>query len=644
MSETYVAFKGGFDQLKTSVEANVGGILNGINIYEDIRGGYRRVQGYHRSMATDTTLADWSVFVITVTGYTSASGNVYSGYEFIDATGDTARYKKITPDSEPSDISSWLPQLGVTVFAIEKDEAVSPAEFAQFTQDRINAYADYCVGVLSPEISRTLVVGSNPLGIVPSADGKALTGNVSALNGALDSDPLADQPALVRISTTVGYVPLRGDILATGVTILEIWNDYDGGALLENAYLCYLTSAKAFTHTDVTRVASIKVEETQGSIAYGSFTTTYIDTPQTFAWINGFPLVNMQNKWVPIYLPDGNTVTCMARFRDRLVVGTNDGRLILSVPNEPFSFHGSLFAVEIQVGGPITGLQSTGDGRLFIFTETETQVLAGTTNDFQLSDVSTSVGSLINGSCYLDDVYSVDTRGIHRISLLDASSGFDLQPVSAPVGTRFTTLNPAFKGITVHKDLNQVRFWFGPIALTATLMFESQGLRLSWAEVELDRAPVGLASGTKTFVTFEDDEHVHKMDYGESFAGESYIGYFLNEFNVLGNPAQDKRYRSMFLEFKAKTAQEVTLLYSLDYAKSEYSKTLSASPTDLQGFGYGIASYDDSYFDIAPMERVKVSLYGTGFNFRAGFRVESAYLPSLIFYGYVLRYDARGNV
>jgi hypothetical protein len=176
------------------------------------------------------------------------------------------------------------------------------------------------------------------------------------------------------------------------------------------------------------------------------------------------------------------------------------------------------------------------------------------------------------------------------------------------------------------------------------MIFESEGLRLSWSEVELDRTPLGLSGGVNTFVTFNDDEHIYKLDHGEAFAGESYMGYFLNEFNVLGNPAQDKRYRNIFLEFKAKTAQEITLMYALDYASSEYSKTFTAAPTELQGTGYGISSYDDAYFDMAPMERVKISLFGTGFNFRAGLKIESAFLPSLIFYGYILRYDQRGNV
>tara|TARA_R110000796_G_scaffold151421_1_gene267931 strand:- start:705 stop:2636 length:1932 start_codon:yes stop_codon:yes gene_type:complete len=643
MSETFIAFKGGFDQFKPSTEVNPGSIVNGVNIYEDIRGGYRRVQGYQRSMPTDKVLSDWSVFVITVTDYASASGDVYSGYQLIEANGGTARFKKVTYESIPSDLTTWLPQLGVTVFSIEED-AASPTEFAIFNQDKINAYAAYCIGTTSPELARPLVNGSNPLNIVPSSDGKALTGNVSALNGALDTDPLADQPALVRITTTASYVPLRGDTLAAGVDIIEIWSDYDGGAILANSYLCYLTSAKSFTHADVTRVDSIKVEATSGSIGYGSFTTTYIDKPQTFAWINGIPLVNAESKWLPIYLPDGNTVNCMARFRDRLVVGTDDGRLILSVPNEPYSFHGSLYAVEIQVGAPITGLQTTGDGRLFIFTENKTQVLSGSTSDFQLNDVSTSVGALLNGSCYLDDVYTIDSRGIHRISLLDATSGFDLQPVSTPVGARFKTLRPAFTGITVHKDMSQVRFWFGAIALSLTLIFESEGRRLSWSEIEFGKAPKGFASGTETHITFGDDEHIYKMDYGESFAGESYMGFFLNEFNSLGNPAQDKRYRNMFLEFKAKTAYGISLIYSTDYAKSEYSKDITASPTDQYGFGYDIASYDDSFYDIIPMERAKVSLSGSGFNFRAGFRLETAYLPSPIFYGYVLRFDPRGNI
>lgn len=662
MSESYVAFKGGVDQRRALTDINPGSLVKGINVYESPRGGYRGILGYrHLSSGYESPITYLKANKVTINDYDAAK--VIRNdliFIFLEATGSTASYVYFSPN-DWDEISTnsknfFHPFYGsgstyLNITEVSKDyvgESIN--EFYQLQDFKFTAAKHY---YSLPENT------SSPNEFLfPLCNGESFDITTEAREAIWNNNKILE--VTVSAGTILTNQTTYSGDSGSQLVVDHIVPAYEKGAIKENSYLVFGNISANATQSSFTSHGITGWTDDlspTGSFIYsngatnygekgiiGSFSYYFEGYEFIFFWMDGRRYFKGPTGTFPIYLPEsGFQVTCMSAFRDRLAIGGGRGRLLLSVPNEPLNFHGSLFAADIFVGSSITGLKETGDGRLFIFTKNGVKVLTGTTNsNFQLENVSDSVSAYFNGVAQLDDIYSIDSRGIHRISLIDNSSGFDLRPVSDPIKSRFDQLKDKYIGLTVHKELNQIRFYFGRTFLMMTVIQESDDIRISWSEGLLDRNPYAAASEHQSYLMFDDSELTYQLDTGYSFDGQPIDCMFISESNSLQTPKNKKRFREASLDIQSPCPMTLKLNYAIDYQSYDYSTQVDSSSFDMLGFDE--AAYGTDFYDTAPLSRLSMPLVGSGKNLQVGFNWSSDYLPSPVFYGYTLSFSMRGKV
>lgn len=687
MASTYVAMEGGLDLEVPPLESRPGALLEGLNVYESVRGGYTTLAGYERydgstspSSATYTRveISDINLAagaVDTAVGQTITAGPItgtviYRAFNFdntavvlvlTDTTGDTplAGDYPIAFDTDASIVS--ILANGEALYDWESDEDT----YLALAQDNLREQI-------------TPVPGEGPIRGVAQINGSVLAwrDNVGATElrcykANAGTWELIPTVSLVRVDSIVDE-PVYGDVCNGGNdVILGVYKSFDNSGTevpAEKVYAVKRVSGgapTAFTRdSDSADCGSVLEINAFTPAAGGDLRTinhNFLASPASYNvyfgdGVNCAMFYNVSQGVIQPISGDYRRLpeTCkhVIAFNQRLFMSTTGGTFLTSAIGQPDVLDGFLGAQEIGVGDEITGFATTSSENLAIFTRNRTFAFLGNSAEtWQKRIASENSGARDGCFAQIDDVFAADDRGITQLSRVEALGGFDAGTVTDDIQTLWRGLASEATCATTLRQLNQMRFYFGGRFLVLSRVpynaNGNEGIRYGITE-GIYPIPVRCISTDEDAVGQErtlfgsDDGFVYRMDIGTSFDGEEIETIISLHYQDLNAPSIRKRWTGV--EIEAKTAGEATC--DVFYYMNDGTKTFEPRTLEFPGAPgtFNLSTWNTAMFDGVPLVRPKMKLRGTGYNLQFSFYRKSRREPQLTLTGYSLRYKARGLV
>lgn len=297
--------------------------------------------------------------------------------------------------------------------------------------------------------------------------------------------------------------------------------------------------------------------------------------------------------------------------------------LQFSAIGDPLTWTPLLGAGELAMNGPITNLiPLPGDqssGALAVYTRNDTSVLYGTSSaNFQLSVLNTGTGAMPYTAQTIDQLYSLDDRGI--ISLSTTLNFGNFLPASLTMNIRPFIEQRLLKACasTVNRVKGQYRVFFNDG--TAVYMTSANGKNLGSMPVQFLRPALCITEGElnsgEAVVFFgSNNGFVYQMDRGTSFDGQPIAANINLVFNAIGSPRVLKRYRKASVELTGDSYAEIAYGYDLAYRSTALDQPLDVNySNDLRSAYWDGMTWDNFVWDGSDISPSEVEMQGTAEN------------------------------
>lgn len=648
------------------------GVLIGAMNHEPVAAGCRRVDGYERfdgqprpSAATYYVLDfDAGVGAITagqvVTGLTSGA----TGKALVNAVvtsgsygaSDAAGYLVLTvvsgtfQDNEPLQVAAVTKCVANGTAALEG--ADNDTDHDTWSQLAIETARALIAAIPGSGVARGVCsLDGQVFGIRDNAGGTAAQIYKATTSGwVLQS--LGRQLAFTSGGT---YEIQEGDVItgatsgctATITRVRVTSGDWTTGDAV--GFLIFASQSTAFVAENLNVGANLNVATVAGNSTANSLPAggRYEFDVEAFSEIGSEKRIYGVNGVGPAFEWDGTVFVSLANgepndtpthlrcHKQHLVLGYEDGRMIVSAIGNPYNYEALLGAQvsKHKMGGAFTALIGPYAGALFCCGRDRTAILYGSdSEDFTLQENAKFAGAKEWTAQLLDQPLYVDDAGLRKASsgsqFGDFSIGtltFLIQPILD--GYRAGGITPV--GSCVVKAKSQYRVFFSDGSGLAYFIGRKDPMILPF---DLGRRVYCItncqdASGQEEIYFGDENGMIYQLDKGLSFDGQAIEAYIRPAFNHFGEPERNKRFTRGVLqgEFPDKTR----IYYVTEYDGGEPTTPPSVERSiEIAGNG-GYWSQNDNWNDFdwsaAYIGKMRFKLFGKGANLSTAFITSDAY-------------------
>ena len=683
MPSSYVPLRGGLTLSTSPLDVYPGALKESLNYYEDIKGGYTRINGYERYdgklAPSDNTyyfarFNNWDTKVTDILADTSitVAATIAMRVLYVDITTEADTMIAVVCSVDEDTIPTDLDDVPLSWDGTSYLTSITPRAATTDALDEayLEATWDYTRGLIG-EIPGTAV----PAGCLQIDD------KVVAFRTDTTTPKVYYSTATGWTEGTIGRVAeitsYTADDIFPGETIAGAtfrvaavceWYDTAGVSDVTKAWLVLIPLTAAAAPSTGASTASGGASFTIASVInpiddWGTYIEyavhNFLTDPEALAaWFcDGTNVLMCYNSTYNCVLPvsanyntiAGTLATSVGVLDDQLMYATGSGSFIISEPGNPFNYGGLYGSAEIGVGAVITDMEESDGDNLIVYTQRGAKKLAGTdAADFTFKTAAGNVGAEPRSVQKLDDLYSFSTRGVNQLRRTEAQGGYLGGSVSTHIAESLEGLAALLTCSTVLQSKEQLRWYFSDSQfLVMTRMVSDQGERYSFAFCEYPSQPVRSVSTLtwttgieRTFFT-SDTGYVYESDKGTNFDGSPITSFVELHSNHLGDPGIDKSFKRVFWEAKSTENATMVLGFSLNYGEKSFE---TASIEAYGGrFVYDEGVYDVARYDSAARTRSRAILKGRGFAITFAIDQTSKFTPSFNLTGYTIHFNQLGR-
>jgi hypothetical protein len=636
---------GGLDEITPPLMTKDGACRRMQNYEQDIRGGYRRIEGYERfagqPVISRMTFHTMSIGCASESGYSIPTLGTLRGA----TSGATALFVAPTSTSESVLESAFRPAFGVAVTGTSCFVANLSGQFEPSEEILVSDRADLPV----PFVARTTavpVVGENAL------DNAQRVYQVERLVAAL-----------------VYGVALRNEYIYCKVLSVAEFNGMPVVAAVVQEISASVKSLKFFLpiySSDQVAAWSPYWVGVGSALAIGGANLAsepeYCDIiSYNFSGATGdrrLWCVTGVGKAFSLSAPGAvNFVTTGMAVDKPTRIAVHGNRLFLafgpsmqfSAAGDPFSWTPVLGAGEINMGEPITSMRtvkgSDSTEVLLAGTQKGLAILYGNSaSTFQLSWVSREVGMQAGSLQIMSNPIFVNDYGVTSLAAAQEFGNFNDAIISQSVQRFIEKRVRRVSCSVLVRSKNQYRVFFND---GTALYFTFSGSKL--AAITPMRFPrpvrsiVSYYNGDEEVILFTTDTtFVYRMDVGRNFDGEAIDAFALMSFNHLKSPRLRKAFRRLVLEVIAdsgyvafKAGADVD--YSGPVAQQSPEQDVQANNETL----WDEFTWDEFTWDTSGRGPITVPVDGTGKNVALFVRCADKYVDPHTISGVMTDWVAR---
>ncbi len=671
----YIPFAGGLDTETPPISTTPGTLLDSVNVYQGVNGGYVTMFGYE-TFTGQPSPADALYYILEVIGLDGVSvGDVVTAGEatatVIAIEGETLVLARLNGVVTPGE----LLVNGVAVGSF----VTNPVENGAVTEELDRQYL-----LLARASERDTL--SPPAGIGPTLGGFFFKDVVYTFRVAADG-----LSARMFRSSASGWVsvPLGREMRFTsGGTFVVI----DGATITGET-----SGASAVISRVVLESGSWEAGDAAGRFIFAAQTGTFVaEALKVGANLN---VASISGNSSAITLAPGGRFECViANFTGNAAFervygcdGVNrgwefDGTVFVPIStgmsvDSPkhitvianhlvFSFGGSfqnsstaapyqwvpyLGASEIGIGDEITGFISLPSSDTTpitaILSKNSIHLLYGSSRDdwSMVAYKESGAGALPRTMQIAGERYLLDSRGVSSVSATDAYGNFVFSTLSQSVKSWIDQRAALCVDSCIFRDKNLYCLFFSTgDALFCTVSLNKRGSPAisAFCPVQIHDPVVWIDSregidGTERVFFGGASGNVYEFDVGTSFAGSPIQWNFNTHYCHFKSPRTKKRYRgSVTVEMQGDGYAEFYWEYSLSSGSFDVSQpNLEPDVVNLSPTYFDQAYFDESYFDGIPMMQNSFEVCGTGENISVGFNGDSLVSSPLKFSGATILYS-----
>lgn len=285
----------------------------------------------------------------------------------------------------------------------------------------------------------------------------------------------------------------------------------------------------------------------------------------------------------------------------------------------PYIWTATTGASEIGIGEDITGYQTQPGEILAIFGRNGTyQLLGSSLTDFTLATISPEVGAIPYTVQNIGVTYSLDDRGVTKISATPAYGNFNSGTVSRLAQPVMDEMRSIAVASSVYRTRNQYRVYGND---GSGFIMGIEGSKV--AGITTLRYPFNVtcacsaedATGKDVVYLGADNGYVYQADKGSSFDGAAIEAALRLPFNNSKSPRHRKRYRKAAMEMSAVGYAAIRFQPEFSYGNDDAaSHTLLDASMQGTGGYWDFSNWDQFFYDAAIVASPEFSISGTGLN------------------------------
>lgn len=663
----YTKFYGGIDQANPTFSIKPGYLLDCMNYEPGVFGGYRRIDGYERyDGRTTPSSAPYWLMPCTITG-TIAVGNTVTGVssgatgkvlqinagelvlgrvtgtfnavEVVNIGGSpvatttsatrsgaaltnflAATYKHLAADDRRADIAAVPGSGGVQGVVMYNDVLYAWRNDAGGTASIMHKST-----ALGWTAITMLYEIKYDTGLVQPAEGATITGGTSGAT------------AVVR--RVVNRTGVWGSTATGSMFVDTIAGTWQNGELIKVAAVTQAT-AKSLC-TQVVLAPSGKHEfEIANFYGQQDKTRLYgVDGKNRAFEFDG-------TYYIP--LTTGMTVdtpTHIRAHKKHLFLSFKASAQHSSI-GDPYGWSVIAGAAELAMGENITAFERQPGDVLAIYTRNMTyQLLGASSADWVLKMLTPETGAIEYTTQSIGFAYSLDDRGIIRISQSLNYGNFDHATMSRMVQPTINGIRSKVTASLVYRKRNQYRIYGsdgsgvvmaveGDKVTGFTRFMYPHGVNCAWSGEDstgLERAFFGGTNG-----------YVYELDRGTSFDDQQIDAFIYMPYNTSKTPRYRKRYRKIVLEISSDEYSEISFYPEFSFGDNDVSSHPLITVTSL-GLGgkWDVSSWDTFYYDGKSADTPEFSIAGTGTSLSILFYSRSAIDAGHSLNGAMVHYSVR---
>lgn len=634
----YTKFLGGLDQANPTFSIKPGYLLDCLNYEPGVFGGYRRIDGYERfdGQAQPSSAAYWQT-PCTISG-TIAVGDTVTGA----VSSATGKVLQVNADElilarvvGTFGVSEAL-NVGGTPQATTTGATVSNAAATNY----LNAtYAHLAADDLRTDIAA--VPGSGKLlGVVPYKDvvyawRNNAPGTAAVMHKSTSGGWVAvTMPYEIKFSTGLvqpaeGATIIGGTSSATAivrrvVTQKGVWGSTAQGSLIVDTITGTWQSGELIKVGTVTQATSTSLcaQITLAASGRYEFEIANFYGQQDRTRLYGCDGKNRAFEFDgTYYIPlttdmTTDTPTHIAVHKKHLFLSFLASAQHSSI-GDPYGWTAITGAAELATGENITAFQRQPGDVLAIYTRNSTYQLSGSSSaDWLLSILTPETGAIEHATQNIGFAYSLDDRGIIRISQSLNYGNFDHATMSRMVQPAINSIRPVAIASTVYRSRNQYRL-YGSDGRGIVMAVEGNkvtGFTKFEYPVNVSCAWSGEDStGVERVFFGADNGFVYEANKGTSFDDQQIDAFVLMPYNSARSPRYRKRYRKIVLEMQSSGYSEISFNPEFSFGDTDVSShsTLIATSLGLGGT-WDVSNWDTFYYDGKSVDTPEFSIAGTG--------------------------------
>lgn len=318
-----------------------------------------------------------------------------------------------------------------------------------------------------------------------------------------------------------------------------------------------------------------------------------------------------------------------------------------SLPGEPMRWSVILGAGEIGIGDYITSMSTIPGDVLAITSRNSTHLLYGSSViDWNLTLHSSESGAIEWTAQMISTLRYLDDRGVTGLAATRDFGDFKSATTSDKIEPIITAERDNVTASLRVRNKDQYRLFYSDgTYITGTF---DKGRLVGWAHGEF---PVAVKCASSTEDTSGDeillfgaaDGFVYQMDKGTSFDGTTLDHVLRLAFNNFKSPARKKRFFEAVIEMTAPSPISINILMDLNYASASTMVPLSHDvDADSGGSYWGTGIWEQFFWDSPIVSYSEMYLEGTGFNMGLSFQGSAIYDDPHTIQGVTIHYALRG--
>jgi len=665
-----INFNGGLDQVTPAYQAKPGMLRSSQNWEIGENGGYRTVEGYEAfSGQPAPSDATYAVYAVTITGSVSV-GDTITGVDssatavVLAVNTDELIITKVAVASfTGTEVLNVSGSPEATATAEPVDNGASTIELnAQYR----NLAADEYRGDISPA-----VVDKEPRGLAMLNDVLYRFGdNAGGTAGVLHKQSVAGWVAVdlgYELDYTSGGVTeiVVGDLIeglisgatatVTGITLeTGSWSAGTAAGRIIFASQTGTFQAEGIEVASSGDIATIAADSDAITLATGGTYEIVKDNfsgQLTSAKLYGCDGINRGFEFDgTTYIPINTGSTLVAP--EHVIV--HKKHLLFSFKSSvqhsglglPYDFTIVSGAAELALGDDITAFETQpgadGNDRLAIFSRNSINIMYGDSSaDWNIIKYRREVGAYTHTVQEVgNDTFFFDDRGIAKLSSTQQFGNFSHSTISELVQPLMVGKKARVVNSCIVRDKNQYRLFFNDGTAVYVTMHKNKMLGVmpvlfedavtSITSTEMNDGPEAIYFGTS-------DGHVHQMDSGTSFNGESIETFFFTHFNYSRGPRRLKKYHNIAIEAEGAGYAAFDFSYELGYATSLKSQPGQETQVlSFSGVYWDTFIWDSFTWDGLTLAPARHKLKGSAENISLVLKSNSDYYDPLLLSGAVL--------